>query len=93
MVYYVVDIKFMPGLHLRKSDCVPTMGLLINEEVIVQKILEQLEPLLNAVILCILTCTITYLLRQCMKERRERRLHREQMKQLQRAGGCKNIAD
>ncbi|KAF8558208.1 hypothetical protein OG21DRAFT_1504591 [Imleria badia] len=68
------------------------MGLLINEGEIVQQAMEQLMPLLITMILCISTCTITYVLRACSKDRRERRLHAEQLKQLQRAGGGRNVA-
>ncbi|KAF8134979.1 hypothetical protein EV363DRAFT_1429660 [Boletus edulis] len=68
------------------------MGLLINEEEIVQRIMERLTPLLDTLMLCILICTITYFVRECLKERRERKLYREQMKQLQHASGQKNMA-
>ncbi|KAG6373410.1 hypothetical protein JVT61DRAFT_6559 [Boletus reticuloceps] len=61
------------------------MGLLINEEEIVHGIMERLTPLLDTLTLCILICTITYFVRECLKERRERKLHGEQMKQLQHA--------
>ena len=69
------------------------MGLLINEEEIVQSFMEHLMPLLNRVMLCLSICTITYVLREFLKDRRERRLHAEQIKQLQRMGSGKNKAE
>lgn len=62
------------------------MGLLFNEEEIVQNIMGQLAPLLNTLIICILACTFTYILREYSKHKRERKLHAEQMRQLQRGG-------
>ena len=69
------------------------MGLLFNEEEVVQIAMAQLMPLLNRVMLCISICTITYVPREFLKDKRERRLHAEQMKQLQRAGGGRNIVE
>lgn len=84
------------------------MGLLVNEQEIVQNAMKQLMPLLDRVAdeltlqlrevvswltFCIFICTITYLVREYLKERRERRLHAEQLRQLQRAGNGRSMAE
>lgn len=67
------------------------MGLLINEDELVRNVMDQLMPVLSSVAsslsLCIMICTFTYCLREYLKEKRERRLHAEQITQLQRTGG------
>lgn len=66
------------------------MGLLVDEDKIVRKAVEQLMPLLMAVafmpMLCVLMCTAVCCIRGGLKEKRERRLHAEKMRQLQRTG-------
>lgn len=73
------------------------MGLLINENELVRNVMEQIMPLLSdmasSLLLCIVICTFTYCLREFLKEKRERRLHAEQMKQLQRTGGGRNTEE
>lgn len=76
------------------------MGLLVDEKELIQSAMDQLTPLLNEVMLylsicmlCVSICTITYVLREFLKDKRERRLHVEQMKQSQRAGGERNKAE
>jgi hypothetical protein len=96
----MLDLTSIQEFRLRKSHYVPVMGLLINEEELVQSVMEQLTPLLNEAMLyismcmlCISICTITYVFREFLKDKRERRLYAEQMKQLQRAGGERNKAE
>lgn len=80
------------------------MGLLFDEDELVRNVMGQLMPLLSDVVstlsLCMMISTLTfclgvftYCLREYFKDKREGKLHVEQLKQLQRSGGGRNMRE